>query len=226
MILEKLNYDNGFHNERVKAMVANIKAQFDVVTLNFFKSATVKDVFAGAKVVENFENLDHAGSFLVKGKKDEIVVWGKPDSVITSQGKHIAIIWKTGNGERNLEIERFHAQVIAIYLTKQYGVKLNEMEVRIEDLQAGEVRTYTIEDKAHHAAILKEIGISIGKMAKYTDGKDIKANSPLPMESFPMKDDHSKCRQCRYLSLCREQAKKTKEAKGDTVATPITAKAA
>lgn len=212
MVLEKLNYDNGFKNEHVKVMVANIKEQFNTVTMNFLKSPTVRDILAGGAVVENFDNLNYSGSFLVKGKRDEVVVWGKPDTVLTAEGKHIAVIWKMGTTQRNVEAEKFHADVIAIYLTKQYGVKFSEVEVRIEDLQAGETRTYAIESKEQHAAVLKGIGASIGKMAKFIEGKDIKGNKALGIDSFPQKEDHRACRQCRYFLLCKAEAEQAKTA--------------
>lgn len=213
MLIEKLNYHAGLKAPAVQAVIEKIKGQFDDIAKNFFASPTVKEIQGGAEVVENYEDFG-SGSFLMGSQKNSKVilkVWGKADTVHKKDGKYIATLWRTGTQPKDEAAERFHAEVIIIYLCMKYHLKGTDGLVRVCDLNTGKTKTYAFKDKAEYEKALEGIRDSAGMMAGYLENKDITVNKALPMDKFPQKKNHEDCRSCPFFLLCVQEAQNKKK---------------
>ena len=191
MLIEKLNYKDGFKSPKVKESIDKIKKQFNTVTNYFYSSPTVQEIKNGSDVIENFEDFNR-GSFMLKGNK------------------YIATLWLTDTSTETIDkIEKeFHAQVIIMYMCKRYQLKVKDVEVRIYELDTGMCSTYSLKSKEQYTIVLKTIAKSIKEMSEYMENKDIQTNKALPMNTFTQKENHINCRQCQFCELCVEEAKK------------------
>lgn len=210
MLIEKLNYKDGFKSPKVKESIDKIKKQFNTVTNYFYSSPTVQEIKNGSEIIENFEDFNR-GSFMLKGREGELLtIWGKADTIHKVGNKYIATLWLTDTSTETIDkIEKeFHAQVIIIYMSKRYQLKAKDVEVRIYELDTGMCSTYSLKSKEQNTIVLKTIAKSIKEMSEYMENKDIQTNKALPMNTFTQKENHINCRQCQFCELCVEEAKK------------------
>ena len=209
-MIELLNYEGGYKNPRVLQTIDELYGKFRTVAENFFISDSAEEVMSGAEIIENFEGFSY-GSFTMDVMGKPMTIWGKTDTVHKVGDKWIATLWKIGSAKKNLTAEKFHANVVAIYLCKRYRLKASAIEIRFCDLGDGETRRYELESKEEYVKTLQDMAKSIVDMSALTEGNDIVQNKALDKESFPLRENYNSCQKCQFYGLCAGNIEQRRE---------------
>ena len=106
--------------------------------------------------------------------------------------------WKTG--QEKLDEEQMN--VYALYVQERHGVRAENIKARIEWLGGGKANTLTFSEKELHKCKANILD-SIESMRNYLT--DATTNRPRGRGEFPLRDDTSMCRYCKFYQLCADE---------------------
>jgi CRISPR/Cas system-associated exonuclease Cas4 (RecB family) len=127
-------------------------------------------------------------------------IYAQPDLLYrTGDGVYHVVDWKTGQEDRDLH--PLQLRTYALYVTSRSDLEPGPIEGRLEYLFTGTSETVDLDEDAIAS---EEQGIldSIAMMQTYLANPD--TNEPRPVEAFPLRDDTSDCRYCKFFEFCEE----------------------
>ena len=129
---------------------------------------------------------------------DEYTIYAQPDLLYrTGDGTYHVVDWKTG--QEDAETHALQLRTYALYVRSRDDLEMSGIEGRIEYLFKGTSTSFPIGD-AEIDEERRGIVDSIAMMQKYL--VDPEANEARARESFPLREDTSDCRYCRFFEMC------------------------
>ncbi|WP_240375819.1 PD-(D/E)XK nuclease family protein [Bacillus piscicola] len=173
--------------------IAKIKERLQVTMPHFLKSKTLNEFAYNDKVefleAEKFRIL-HIGNVKVYVVLDLLYR-------DLNRDKWVIVDWKTG---KQTAEDPYQLALYALYLLQSYPIpSYTDIVIRNEYLVEGT----SIEHQLDPVALEKVqelIGSSVEWMNEYVE--DVPSNQPLPLESFPKREDQRACHFCNFYELC------------------------
>ena len=182
-------YDTGLSD----SAIAESKQRISSCLANLIVSQSFRDAitapFVEVKQVENFVTFDIEGT-PVHGVPDLVYRLGDDSWTVTD--------WKSG--QENVDWEQL--AVYGLYVQEQHGVQTANIQARIEWLATGNAEDHSFSQDELDSTREKIKG-SVSAMRKYLI--DSAANRPREREAFPLRDDTSGCRYCKFYELDEDE---------------------
>ena len=189
-MFQEFYYDTGIGETRI----AEAKDQLRTCLQNLLTSAGFREAVAAPYT--EVKNVEQFITFTL----DDTPIHAVPDLIYRNgNGDWRIVDWKSGNTQRDSQNQ---AMVYALYLREKHNVNTGDITARIEWLAHGEAQELPITQSAL-TQFADGIRDSISAMRAYLS--DPAANAPLPQPRFPMRDDLSQCRYCKFRQLDRQE---------------------
>lgn len=188
-MFQEFYYDTGIGETRIADAREQIRTCLQNLLISISYRETVAAPYTEVKNVEQF----------ITFNLDDTPIHAVPDLIyrIGDNGWRI-VDWKSGNSRKDSKTQ---AMVYALYLREKHKADTGNITARIEWLAHGEAEelAFTQSELTQFAGGIRD---SISAMQAYL--ADPAANAPLPSSGFPMRDDRSLCRRCKFRQLDRE----------------------
>ena len=132
---------------------------------------------------------------------DGVPVYAQPDLLYrTGDGMYHVVDWKSG--EEDEDLHPLQLRTYALYVRNRADLDTGPIRGRLEYLFKGTAETVPIDDAD---LVNEQRGVvdSVAMMRKYL--VDSATNQPRGREAFPLRDDTSDCRYCKFFELCEEE---------------------
>ncbi len=181
-------YDTGLSDTAIDESKQRIEACLTNLVASESYREAIAAPFVEVKEVENFVTFDLEGT-PIHGVPDLLYRLGDDTWTVTD--------WKSGRESRDPD-QLDQLAVYALYLRDRHNVESSNMRVRIEWLESGNATDHTFSDGDLDAS-RSQILDSMALMQQYLT--DPAANSPRDQAAFPLRDDLSMCRYCKFYEL-------------------------
>jgi CRISPR/Cas system-associated exonuclease Cas4 (RecB family) len=189
-------YGPGFEDREREAALTFARSCVD----GFAQSAYARRAFAIPK--SRIRIVDPQQFDDMKFEVDGVRVFAAPDFVVEDEqgGLHI-VDWKTGRaGKANVA----QLSVYGLYVTEKLGAPLERITAHIVYLRTGEVTRYEHLREGVAEARRRISTYTADVRSRLTDVANNVAGDP---DMFPMTDDRSLCRSCKFQEICGRVAR-------------------
>lgn len=179
--------------------IDRIRDRLVVCVRNLLVSQSYREALA-APFVEVKEVEEGPHKFELEG----YTIYAQPDLLYrTGDGVHHVVDWKTGQEE---DLHQLQLRTYGLYVRSREALGDGPIVGRLEYLfrGTGESVPLTEDDLAEER---KSILDSIQAMQRYL--ADPTANAAREKEAFPLREDTSDCRYCKFYELCEEEIEGT-----------------
>lgn len=174
--------------------VEQIKAKIEPCVRHFFASATFEEISADRTVV-----LVEAEAMKTTPFEND-VMYVIPDLVYRRQdGTMVIVDWKTGKEYSQNEDQTL---LYALYAAEQYRVPIEQIEIRLEYLNAGSHKRIVPSD-ADMESIRQWVRESLEQMKSLLE--NVAQNKPFPETFFAAAPAPMKCKSCPFREICSEK---------------------
>lgn len=189
VMLHEMYYGGQLPERRVE----QIKQRMPICVDNFHQSQSLQEVTTSEAV--RIAEIEELNTFELAGNK----VYVKLDLLYQQHDQWLIVDWKTGS-----ESEQNDEQVLlyALFLQNKYGVSLQDVEIRIEYLLAGECMVVQVQPEDLQR-IEQQVADSANEMKQLLADKN--ENKPLPVEAFEALPERLKCTFCNFREICDEK---------------------
>ena len=189
-MFQEFYYDTGIGETRI----AEAKERLNACLRNLLISTSFREAVAAP--FTEVKNVEQFTAFNL----DDTPVYAVPDLIYRrGDGSWRVVDWKSGNirGDAGRQ-----AMVYALYLRERHNVDRGDIIAQIEWLASGDAEELPISqsDLDGFAAGIRD---SVAAMRAYL--ADVDANAPLAPAAFPLRDDPSLCRHCKFYELDRDE---------------------
>ena len=174
--------------------IAEAKERLHTCLNNLLASTSFRE--AAAAPFTEVKNVEQFITFNL----DDTPVHAVPDLIYRrGDGSWRVVDWKSGDVRRDAGNQ---AMVYALYLRERHNADRGDIMARIEWLAGGEAEELSIAQSEldRFAAGIRD---SVAAMRAYL--ADAAANAPLAPAAFPLRDDRSLCRYCKFYQLDRDE---------------------
>lgn len=189
-MFQEFYYDTGIGETRIAAAKEQLHNCLNNLLISTSFREAVAAPFTEVKNVEQF----------ITFNIDDTPVHAVPDLIYRNgDGSWRVVDWKSGQARGDAGNQ---AMVYALYLRERHNVDRGDIMARIEWLAGGEAEelAYAQSDLDRFAAGIRD---SAAAMRAYLADAD--ANVPLAPAAFPLRDDLSRCRYCKFYQLDRDE---------------------
>lgn len=187
-MINEVYYNGDISREKKNAIIEKVK----VCSQNILKNDSFQEVFQkNVRVLE----LDELRSFDVNG----MTAFVKIDTFYQKEtGKFIVIDWKTSSHGGSLE-EIDQLLIYALYICKRYGVKVDDIEFRLEYVMENKCESFSFVEKDLEM-IERRIYRDIEIIKSYLE--NVSLNKPQPVDRFKEYQRKNLCKYCNYREVC------------------------
>ncbi len=180
-------------------MIDRIRDRLRTCTENLLESESYREALQ-APFVE-VKEVDRGPEFFTF---EGYTVWAQPDLLYrTGDGEYHVVDWKTGQTD---DTHPLQLRTYGLYVQSRADLEPHAIVGRLEYLLKGSGTTVPL-GSSELDAEQREIRDSIAAMQKYV--ADPSTNAARPKDDFPLKDDTSECRYCKFYELCQDEIEGT-----------------
>ena len=178
-----------------KGMIDKIRDRLRVCSENLLESESYRAAVQ-APFVE-VKEVDRGPEFFMR---DGYTIWAQPDLLYrTGDGEFHVVDWKTGRAD---ETHALQLRTYGLYVQSREDLEPAAITGRLEYLLNGSGEMVPLKQEDLEAEE-REIRDSIAMMQKYV--ADTSTNEARSKDEFPLRDDTSECRYCKYYELCEDE---------------------
>ncbi len=175
-----------------KDMIDRIRDRLRTCSERLLESESYREAVQ-APFVE-VKEIDRGPEFFIL---DGHTIWAQPDLLYrTGDGEYHVVDWKTGQAD---ETHALQLRTYGLYLQSRADLEPTSIVGRLEYLLKGTGVTVPL-GALELEAEEREIRDSIAAMQKYL--VDTGTNEARPKGEFPLREDVSDCRYCKFFELC------------------------
>ncbi|HEX9691711.1 MAG TPA: PD-(D/E)XK nuclease family protein [Gemmatimonadales bacterium] len=177
-----------------KSLIERIKEKLVTCLQNLLESQSYREALQAPYV--EVKEVDRGPEFFtLRGH----TVYAQPDLLYRAgDGVYRVVDWKTGQEDEDLH--PLQLRTYALYVTSRADLKPGPIAGRLEYLFTGNAEAVELGEPAIREEE-QEILDSIAMMRTYLADPD--TNEARPLEAFPLREDTSHCRYCKFFELCQ-----------------------